>query len=54
MSERHQIIAGFMPLLDSALLVAAREKGFAEGEGTAAPTLPAPKMPSTVPCFACG
>jgi NitT/TauT family transport system ATP-binding protein len=33
MSERHQITAGFMPLLDSALLVAAKEKGFAEGEG---------------------
>lgn len=33
MSERHQIIAGFMPLLDSALLVAAKEKGFAEAEG---------------------
>jgi len=33
MSERHQITAGFMPLLDSALLVAAREKGFAEAEG---------------------
>jgi NitT/TauT family transport system ATP-binding protein len=32
-SERHQIIAGFMPLLDSALLVAAKEKGFAEAEG---------------------
>jgi len=33
MSERHRITAGFMPLLDSALLVAAKEKGFAEGEG---------------------
>ena len=33
MSERHQIVAGFMPLLDSALLVAAKEKGFAEAEG---------------------
>jgi two-component system, oxyanion-binding sensor len=32
-SERHQITAGFMPLLDSALLVAAKEKGFAEEEG---------------------
>jgi NitT/TauT family transport system ATP-binding protein len=32
MSE-HQIIAGFMPLLDSAVLVAAREKGFAAAEG---------------------
>ena len=29
----HQITAGFMPLLDSALLVAAKEKGFAEAEG---------------------
>lgn len=28
-----EINAGFMPLLDSALLVAAREKGFAEAEG---------------------
>ncbi|MFC7395622.1 ABC transporter substrate-binding protein [Chelatococcus sp. GCM10030263] len=33
MSERHTITAGFMPLLDSALIVAAKEKGFAEGEG---------------------
>jgi ABC-type nitrate/sulfonate/bicarbonate transport system substrate-binding protein len=33
MAERHQITAGFMPLLDSALLVAAKEKGFAEAEG---------------------
>jgi ABC-type nitrate/sulfonate/bicarbonate transport system substrate-binding protein len=35
MSERrsHQIVAGFMPLLDSAVLVAAKEKGFAEAEG---------------------
>jgi NitT/TauT family transport system ATP-binding protein len=33
MSERHQITAGFMPLLDSALIVAAKEKGFAEQEG---------------------
>jgi ABC-type nitrate/sulfonate/bicarbonate transport system substrate-binding protein len=33
MSERHQITAGLMPLLDSALLVAAKEKGFAEAEG---------------------
>jgi ABC-type nitrate/sulfonate/bicarbonate transport system substrate-binding protein len=33
MSARHQITAGFMPLLDSALLVAAKEKGFAEAEG---------------------
>jgi ABC-type nitrate/sulfonate/bicarbonate transport system substrate-binding protein len=29
----HQITAGFMPLLDSALIVAAKEKGFAEQEG---------------------
>lgn len=34
MSE-HQITAGFMPLLDSALLVIAKEKGFAETEGVA-------------------
>jgi ABC-type nitrate/sulfonate/bicarbonate transport system substrate-binding protein len=33
MSARHQITAGFMPLLDSALLVAAKETGFAESEG---------------------
>lgn len=33
MSQRHQITAGFMPLLDSALLVAAKEKGFAMSEG---------------------
>ncbi|MEZ5826872.1 MAG: CmpA/NrtA family ABC transporter substrate-binding protein [Hyphomicrobiales bacterium] len=33
MSDRHQITAGFMPLLDSALLVVAKEKGFAKGEG---------------------
>ena len=31
--ERHQINAGFMPLFDSAVLVAAREVGFAEREG---------------------
>ena len=29
----YQIVAGFMPLLDSAVLVAAKEKGFAEAEG---------------------
>lgn len=29
----HEIVAGFMPLLDSAILVAAKEKGFAEAEG---------------------
>jgi ABC-type nitrate/sulfonate/bicarbonate transport system substrate-binding protein len=35
MSERrtHEIVAGFMPLLDSAILVAAAEKGFAAAEG---------------------
>lgn len=33
MSPSHQVRAGFMPLLDSALLVAAREQGFAEDEG---------------------
>ena len=33
MSSGHQIVAGFMPLLDSALLVAAKEKGFAASEG---------------------
>ncbi len=33
MTGRHQIIAGFMPLLDSALLVATKEQGFAESEG---------------------
>lgn len=33
MADKHQITAGFMPLLDSAVLIAAREKGFAEAEG---------------------
>jgi ABC-type nitrate/sulfonate/bicarbonate transport system substrate-binding protein len=33
MSMPHQITAGFMPLLDSSLLVAAKEMGFAEAEG---------------------
>lgn len=33
MSTDHRVNAGFLPLLDSALLVAAREKGFAEAEG---------------------
>lgn len=33
MKQEHQITAGFMPLLDSALLVAAKEQGFAEAEG---------------------
>ncbi len=35
MSEEFQITAGFMPLLDCALLVAAHEKGFAKAEGVA-------------------
>jgi ABC-type nitrate/sulfonate/bicarbonate transport system substrate-binding protein len=33
MTQTFEIRAGFLPLLDSALLVAAREKGFAEAEG---------------------
>ncbi|MBN9248258.1 MAG: ABC transporter substrate-binding protein [Hyphomicrobium sp.] len=33
MVETHQITAGFMPLLDSAVLVTAKEMGFAEAEG---------------------
>ena len=33
MTQNHQITAGFVPLIDSALLVVAREKGFAAGEG---------------------
>ncbi len=33
MSGKYQITAGFLPLLDSALLAAAREQGFAEAEG---------------------
>ncbi len=33
MTADHQIVAGFMPLLDSAILVAAKEKGFAAAEG---------------------
>jgi NitT/TauT family transport system ATP-binding protein len=33
MTSGHQIVAGFIPLLDSALLVAAKEKGFAAAEG---------------------
>ncbi|TYR35473.1 ABC transporter substrate-binding protein [Mesorhizobium microcysteis] len=33
MSGKHQIAAGFLPLLDSALLAAAHEQGFAEAEG---------------------
>lgn len=33
MSASWRITAGFLPLLDSAILVAAREKGFAAGEG---------------------
>ncbi|BCH21107.1 nitrate transporter [Mesorhizobium sp. L-8-10] len=31
--KRYSVTAGFLPLLDSAILVAAREKGFAEAEG---------------------
>ena len=33
MMSAHQVIAGFIPLLDSAILVAAKEKGFADAEG---------------------
>lgn len=33
MNASHRVTAGFLPLLDSALLVAAREKGFALAEG---------------------
>ncbi|WP_011580788.1 MULTISPECIES: CmpA/NrtA family ABC transporter substrate-binding protein [Chelativorans] len=33
MADTHAITAGFLPLLDSAILVAAKEKGFAEREG---------------------
>ncbi len=33
MASEHQITAGFMPLLDSAVLVTAKELGFAEAEG---------------------
>jgi len=29
----YEIVAGFMPLLDSAILIAAKEKGFADAEG---------------------
>ncbi|HVZ04010.1 CmpA/NrtA family ABC transporter substrate-binding protein [Hyphomicrobium sp.] len=35
MASEYQITAGFMPLLDSAVLVTAKEKGFAEAEGVA-------------------
>jgi len=31
--REHEVVAGFMPLLDSAILVAAKEKGFAAAEG---------------------
>jgi len=31
--KSHEIVAGFMPLLDSAILVAAKEMGFAQAEG---------------------
>lgn len=33
MADRHQITAGFMMLLDAAVLVSAREKGFAAAQG---------------------
>ena len=33
MVGNHQIVAGFMPLLDSSILVAAKERGFADAEG---------------------
>jgi two-component system, oxyanion-binding sensor len=33
MEGKHQITIGFMPLLDSAVLIAAKEKGFADTEG---------------------
>ncbi len=33
MTTSHEITAGFVPLLDSALLVVAKEKGFAESQG---------------------
>lgn len=33
MSAAHEITAGFMPLLDSAILIAAKARGFAEEEG---------------------
>jgi NitT/TauT family transport system ATP-binding protein len=33
MTADHRIVAAFMPLLDSAILVAAKEKGFADKEG---------------------
>ncbi|TIU83748.1 MAG: ABC transporter substrate-binding protein, partial [Mesorhizobium sp.] len=33
MSMAHEITAGFMPLFDSAVLVAAAEMGFAAREG---------------------
>ena len=33
MGDRHQITAGFMMLLDAAILVAAKEKGFSAAEG---------------------
>ena len=35
MSGLHEITAGFMPLLDSALVVVAKTRGFAEEEGVA-------------------
>ena len=33
------VVAGFLPLVDAALLVAAKEKGFAEQEGVALPLM---------------
>jgi NitT/TauT family transport system ATP-binding protein len=33
MAGNHQIVAGFMPLLDSSVLVAAKERGFDDAEG---------------------
>ena len=33
MRKSHEIVAGFMPLLDSAILVVAKEMGFAQAEG---------------------
>ncbi|WP_421761706.1 CmpA/NrtA family ABC transporter substrate-binding protein [Devosia sp.] len=35
MAPTHEITAGFLPLLDSMLLIIARERGFAEAEGIA-------------------
>ena len=59
MTTRHAISAGFVPLLDSALLVVAREMGFAEPQtpfvprvakpGAAAPQAPRPAATATTP-----